>query len=160
MNYSFCNFILQKYFLPSFCLLSSSELLIDYHHVKTFFQKIAHTCQIREQLNINIIPATFTQKLSNPKKDKIKTVSPRTASVCFFCRNVNVEHTEPRFKRKHEVTFKESICAELCLKLCLKRPVFLWSYWVRMVLKATVQKESSEQSLPKVISEAAIHRCS
>ena len=29
-----------------------------------------------------------------------------------------------------------------------------------MVLKATVEKESPEQSLPKVISEAAIRRCS
>ena len=27
-----------------------------------FFPKIAHTCHIPEQLNINIIPATFTQK--------------------------------------------------------------------------------------------------
>ena len=29
-----------------------------------------------------------------------------------------------------------------------------------MVLKATVQKGSPKQSLPKVASEAAVHRCS
>ena len=49
------------------------------------------------------------------------------------------------------VKVTEGICAELCLK-------FWFENWV--VLKATLQKESPKQSLPKVTSGAAVRRCS
>ena len=58
------------------------------------------------------------------------------------------------------VRFKEGICAELCLKLWSERDWHFVILQVTMVLKATLQKESSKQSLPKVTSEAAIRRCS
>ena len=54
-------------------------------------------------------------------------------------------------KESLEVKFKEGIWAELCLNLWFEN---------RMVLKATLQKESPKQSLPKVTSGAAVRRCS
>ena len=35
----------------------------------------------------------------------------------FCVETVNDKHTEPRFKRKRRVEYKDDICAESCLKL-------------------------------------------
>ena len=55
------------------------------------------------------------------------------------------------------VKIKEGICAKLCLKFSLTVAGF---FVISMVLKATAQKESPKQSIPKVTSEAAVRRCS
>ena len=48
-------------------------------------------------------------------------------------------------KESLAVKFKDGTYAKLCLKLLFEsgRSV-LWYYWVRMVLKVTVQKQSSK----------------
>ena len=52
-------------------------------------------------------------------------------------------------KQSLVVKFKDGILAELCLKLWFESDlIFLKYYWVRVVSKANVQKQSYKQSLP------------
>ena len=54
-------------------------------------------------------------------------------------------------KESFEVKFNDSMWAELCLNLWFESDlVFLWYYWVRIVLKATAEKQSFKQSFPNI----------
>ena len=61
-----------------------------------------------------------------------------------------------RSKESIGVKFKVGICAELCLRLWFESNWNLCHYYVRIVLKATLHKESPKHLLPKVSSETVI----
>ena len=54
-------------------------------------------------------------------------------------------------KENLAIKFKDGICADLCLNLWFESDIVIFVILrVIMVLKATVQKESSKPSLPQV----------
>ena len=81
-----------------------------------------------------------------------------TQTFVFSVVTIDNERTKPRFEKNVGVKFKEAICAKLCLKPWFESDSYFCNITKVGWYKATVQKESPKQSLPKLTTKAAICR--